>query len=166
MKDVIEIDLKQPFDQILTAVRTLPVGAAASDHLNTAAEFETFLREIYEAANGRQVETVLGFVPIAPPVAEFLKAKPFNVTSQLDFLIAAAARIISGPNDIMKKDAERKKVPLFRSNNKKIQTVRRSKQRQSTGSSDTRGRRGRHSTQALSNWREIIDRGESINIPL
>ena len=98
MKHTIQIDLNQPFDRVVAAVLSLPRGAATSDKPTTEVELITLIRELYEAANGRHVETVLGLVPIAPPVAEFLKAKPFNAASQTDFVLEVAARLISGPN--------------------------------------------------------------------
>jgi hypothetical protein len=95
----IEIDLAQPFEKVLATVLSLPAGCrnAVADRLGNEAELKQVLRGLYEAANGRQVETPIGFIAIAPPVAEFLKAKPFQAATQIEFLIAAATRIICGP---------------------------------------------------------------------
>jgi hypothetical protein len=98
MKNTTQIDLNQPFERVVAAVLSLPAGSASSDKPRNKAELTTLVRGLYEAANGRHVETVLGRVPIAPPVAEFLKAKPFKAASQADFAIEVAARMISGPS--------------------------------------------------------------------
>lgn len=93
------IDLSRPFEEIVSAILSLPWGDAGSENLMTAAELRRFLRGLFEAANGRQVETALGLIPIAPPVAEFLRAKPYQATNRIDFLIQVAMRILSGPDD-------------------------------------------------------------------
>jgi hypothetical protein len=54
------------------------------------------LRSLYEAAHGRQVETQIGFVTIAPPVAGFLKKKPYYVATQHEFFLEAFTRILVG----------------------------------------------------------------------
>lgn len=92
------IDLNQPFERVLASVLSLPRGDANSDNPVTKDELRTLVRGIYEAANGRQVETALGLIPVAPPVAEFLKSKPFNAASRIDFLIDVSTRVICGPN--------------------------------------------------------------------
>jgi hypothetical protein len=94
----IEIDLNQPYERVLATVLSLPGGAAHSDDPVAESELRILLRSIYEAANGRQVETALGLIPVAPPVAEFLKAKPFKVANRADFLIDVSTRVICGPN--------------------------------------------------------------------
>lgn len=86
---------------------SLPWGDAGSENVVTEAEIRTFLREICEAANGRQVETVVGFIPIAPPVAEFLKAGPYNVSTQIDFLMQVAIRIFFGPDHFANQTSDR-----------------------------------------------------------
>ncbi len=95
----IEIDLAQPFEGFLETVLSLPAGSnnAGGDRLENEVELKQAIRRVYEAANGRRVETIIGFVPIAPPVAPFLKEKLFYVATQIDFLIEAATRIICGP---------------------------------------------------------------------
>ena len=98
MKKKTQIDLNQPFERVVATVLSLPPGAANPEKPGRKAELMTLIRSLYEAANGRHVQTVLGRVPIAPPVAEFLKAKPFHATSQTDFAVEVAARVISGPN--------------------------------------------------------------------
>lgn len=93
------IDFAQPFEQVFATVVSLPRGCteAQVNALEDEAEFKQVIRGLYEAANGRHVETGLGVVAIAPPVAPFLKAKPFQVASQIDLLVEAATRIIGGP---------------------------------------------------------------------
>lgn len=93
------IDLSQPFEQILTRVLSLPRGHARASKNGTGeeADVKQVLRGLYEAANGRQVETILGLIQIAPPVAPFLKEEPFEVATQLDFLVEAMSRVIAGP---------------------------------------------------------------------
>jgi hypothetical protein len=95
----IEIDLAQPFEKVLATVLSLPAGRsnAVTDRLSNEAEIEKVIRGLYEAANGRHVETNIGLIMIAPPAYAFLKAKPFKVTTQTDLLIEAATRLIAGP---------------------------------------------------------------------
>jgi hypothetical protein len=94
----IEIDLAQPFEEICATVLALPTGSsdAVTDRLTNKAELKRVIRGLHEAANGRQVETKIGLVAIAPPAFEFLKARPFRVGTQTDLLIEAAARLIGG----------------------------------------------------------------------
>ncbi|PZR72106.1 MAG: hypothetical protein DLM73_14045 [Chthoniobacterales bacterium] len=96
----IEIDLAQPFEGFLGTVLSLPAGSnnAGGDRLENEVELKQAIHRVYEAANGRRVETIIGFVPIAPPVAPFLKEKLFYVATQIDFLIETATRIICGPD--------------------------------------------------------------------
>ena len=96
---MIEIDLAEPFEKIWATVLALPpgCGGADTDRLANKAELKHAVRSLYEAANGRHVETNMGLVAIAPPAFEFLKATPFRVGTQSDLLIEAAARLITGP---------------------------------------------------------------------
>lgn len=95
----IEINLSEPFEKVLTCILALPSGS--SDILGNGSgdgkEFKDAIRDLYEAANGRQVETQFGWIAIAPPVADFLKARPYYIETQIDLLIEAATRIICGP---------------------------------------------------------------------
>jgi hypothetical protein len=95
----IEINLSDPFEEVLTCVLSLPSGTRgiAGNGSCDDKEFKQIIRELYEAANGRQVETRFGWIAIAPPVADFLKARPYYVATQIDLLIEAATRIIAGP---------------------------------------------------------------------
>jgi hypothetical protein len=110
----IKIDLSNPFEKVLGAVLSVPGRPAVIDEAavqNTAgtifakranrgpandAELRKVLRCLYEAAHGRQVETQIGLVAIAPPVAPFLKETPFYIKTQVGFLLEALTRIISG----------------------------------------------------------------------
>lgn len=98
MKEI-EIDLSEPFEKVLEAVLALPNRSVNGDGDDWAGENELrhAIRGLYEAANGRQVETEIGLIPIAPPIAPFLKAVPFRAATLKDFLIAAAAQIVSFP---------------------------------------------------------------------
>src|SRR3954451_25491302 len=98
MNKIVTIDLNQPFEHVLDAVLSLPPGAANGDKPATDAELRTLVRGLYEAANGRHVETAIGRVPIAPPIAESLKAEPINAATQVEFLIDVATRVIASPN--------------------------------------------------------------------
>ena len=92
--------LSQPFEQILVTVLSLPRAHAPSADISADNEkLRQVLRALYEAANGRQVETALGLVPIAPPVAPFLKEARFEVETQLDFLAEVMTRVITWPSD-------------------------------------------------------------------
>ena len=108
----IKIDLLEPFEKVLKAVLSAPEshkviaeGAVQmpqtqfANRVNPAPASETELKEVlrclYEAAHGRQVETEIGSVAIAPPVAAFLKGSPFYIRTQVGFLLEALTRIIS-----------------------------------------------------------------------
>lgn len=98
MKEI-EIDLSQPFEKVLEAVLALPNRSVPEGGDDCAGENELkqAIRCLYEAANGRQVETGIGLIAIAPPVAPFLKARPFRAATLKDFLVVAAAQIVSLP---------------------------------------------------------------------
>ena len=109
---LIKIDLSQPFEHVLARVLEAPANAKVTNQsctetrlklafpkdddleLTRRREVKKVLRSLYEAAHGRQVETSIGLIPIAPPIAAFLKEKPFYITTQIDFLLAALTRII------------------------------------------------------------------------
>jgi hypothetical protein len=95
----IEIDLGESFEKILATVLSLPPGCSdvVADRSRNEEDIRQVVRGLYEAANGRHVATSIGLIGIAPPVYAFLKATPFTVTTQTDFLIEAAARLIAGP---------------------------------------------------------------------
>jgi hypothetical protein len=94
----IEIDLAEPFEKILATVLSLPTGCGdvITDRLRNEEHISQVVRELYEAANGRHVETGIGLIRVAPPAYAFLQAEPFTATTQINFLIEAAARLIAG----------------------------------------------------------------------
>ena len=94
------IDLSQPFEEILATLRHLPRAHVVAGDTAADDELKQVLRGLYEAANGRHVATALGLVPIAPPVAPFLKEVPFDVETQLEFLIEAISRVIVCPSQL------------------------------------------------------------------
>lgn len=103
-----EIHLSEPFKEVLASLFTLPSTRTETDelHFPDAAdsvlrksarddvEVKEALRSLYEAAHGRQVKTQIGFVPIAPPVAGFLKETPYYVATQCEFFLEAFTRIL------------------------------------------------------------------------
>ena len=99
------VDLRHSFEEVVSSVLSLPWGHAGLENLVTETELRAFLRGVYEAANGRQVETTIGFISIAPPVADFLKAKPYQVNSRIGFLMEVATRILCGPDDATDEEA-------------------------------------------------------------
>ena len=84
-----KIHLSDPFGQVLASLLALPSTHAEMNERNlpetadlslrkgatSDAEVKEALRSLYEAAHGRQVETQIGFMEIAPPIAGFLKKK-------------------------------------------------------------------------------------------
>jgi hypothetical protein len=105
-----EIHLSEPFEEVLASVLRLPIMLAEIDEVRLAgaadselhksakcdAEVKKALCSLYEAAHGRQVETQTGFVTIAPPVAGFLKKKPYYVATQHEFFLEAFTRVLAG----------------------------------------------------------------------
>lgn len=110
-----KIDLLEPYEKVLGAVLSVPenhrvIGGGAAQTTTTGAmfakrgdqgpaanaEIRGLLRCIYKAAHGGQVETQIGHVAIAPPVAASLKETPFYIKTQVDFLLEALTRIIRG----------------------------------------------------------------------
>ena len=105
-----EIQLSEPFEEVLATLFTLPSTLAEIDEVRfpgannselrksamCVAEVKEALRSLYEAAHGRQVETPIGFLPIAPPVSGFLKKKPYYVATQHEFFLEAFTRILVG----------------------------------------------------------------------
>jgi hypothetical protein len=105
-----EIHLSEPFEEVLASLLTLPSTLAEIDEVwfpgadnselrksaKCVAQVKEALRALYEAAHGRQVETQIGFVTIAPPVAGFLKKKPYYVATQHEFFLEAFTRVLAG----------------------------------------------------------------------
>ena len=107
-----KIDLSQPFETLLSRVLALPANSKANrrrspemrsaysslkkgdPELTRTADIKRVVRCLYEAAHGRQVETSIGLIPIAPPLAPYLKERPLYIRTQVDFLLAALTRIL------------------------------------------------------------------------
>jgi hypothetical protein len=123
-----EIQLSKPFKEVLANLLTLPSTHAETDEIHFPdttdlvlpksakcdAEVNVALRSLYEAAHGRQVETQIGFVAIAPPVAGFLKETPYYVATRYEFFLEAFTRILigdslrkGGTNSLQKPDSKR-----------------------------------------------------------
>jgi hypothetical protein len=83
----ISIDLSEPLGRVLTQALALPVGGVDAEIAD--ALVEEAVRRLYEAANGRTVDTPLGRIPIAPAVAPWLKAAPLAVRTRSEFLTLA-----------------------------------------------------------------------------
>jgi hypothetical protein len=97
-----KIDLAESFEKTSAVLSSLPFTDSLVSRWKKDAFKQTnvnrLLREIYEAANGRQVATTIGFVSIAPAIAPSLKDKPYWVKTQAEFISQALARIASGPS--------------------------------------------------------------------
>ena len=95
-----KIDLAKSFEKTLAILSSLPftdslVSRWKEDPFKQT-KVNRLLREVYEAANGRQVATTIGFVSIAPAIAPYLKDRPYWVKTQAEFLPEALARIATG----------------------------------------------------------------------
>jgi len=105
----IEINLAKTFPDVLATLLGLPSTATEAQEMRLPgsadsarrgngkcdAQVTEAFRSLYEAANGRPVETRLGFIAIAPPVAGFLKNQPYYVATQYEFFLEAFARILA-----------------------------------------------------------------------
>jgi hypothetical protein len=106
----IEINLAATFGEVLATLSALPSTSTEAGEIclpgiadsmvresgECDAEVKEALRSLYEAAHGRQVETQVGLIAIAPPIAGFLKDKPYYVATQYEFFLEAFARILAG----------------------------------------------------------------------
>ena len=117
------INLAEPFEKISAALSSLPLVDSSLSPRRKVAFKQTkvrhLLREIYEAANGRQVATTIGLVAIAPPIAPYLKDKPFCVNTQADFFSQALARIADG---IRKRPIRLRARPTFNPSRSGLET--------------------------------------------
>jgi hypothetical protein len=95
-----KIDLTESFEKTSAVLSSLPFTDSLVSRGKKDAFKQTYvnrlLQEIYEAANGRQVATTIGFVGIAPAIAPYLKDKPYWVKTQAEFISQALARIGNG----------------------------------------------------------------------
>ena len=96
------IHFSQPFDEIVATVLSLPRahGELFDNTSGADRDLKQILRGVYEAANGRQVETTLGLVAIAPPAVPLLKEAAFEVETQLEFLVEVIARLVGCPSEL------------------------------------------------------------------
>ena len=83
----ISIDLSEPLERVLTQALALPKGS--DDGRNSETRVKEAVRRLYDAANGRTVDTLLGRIPIAPAVAPWLKAAPLAVRTRSELLTLA-----------------------------------------------------------------------------
>lgn len=95
-----KIDFAESFEKTSAVLSSLPFTDSLVSRAKKDAFKQTYLnrllREIYEAANGRQVATTIGFVGIAPAIAPYLKDKPYCAKTQAEFISQALARIGNG----------------------------------------------------------------------
>lgn len=77
-----KIDLSASYEIGLTTVLSLP---AAVQNRNQDEDLAKQFRFLYEAANGRQVSTVVGLIAIAPAVAPWLKDAPLSFATREEF---------------------------------------------------------------------------------
>jgi hypothetical protein len=79
----VPIDFSESFEKVLATTLSL---LRADDAWPSDAAIKRAMRYLYEAANGRIVETHIGAIPIAPSLEPSLKAKPLCLTSAADLL--------------------------------------------------------------------------------
>jgi hypothetical protein len=79
----VPIDLSEPFEKVLATALSLP---KTDDAWPSDVAIRRAMRYLYEAANGRVVETHVGTIPIAPPMEPSLKAKPLCLKSVAELL--------------------------------------------------------------------------------
>src|SRR5436853_1356575 len=78
-----EIDFTQAYETGLAAVRSLPSNRNLPHQDRKGADEVTkVFRDLYEAANGREVATPIGPIAIAPAVAPWLKDAPLSFETQ------------------------------------------------------------------------------------
>ena len=129
-----KIHLSEPFDEVLASLLTLPITYTETDELRFSGAADSVLREsakcdaevkealrcLYEAAHGRHVETPIGFLPIAPPVAGFLKKKPYYVATQHEFFLEAFTRILVGDSPRSKRATSSGGINGHRSHTRRV----------------------------------------------
>ena len=81
------IDLSQPYEVGLAAALSLPRGHKRKRRPEHVIKI---FRRLYEAANGRQVATVIGRITVAPAVAPWLKDRLVVFNAQDELLDFAA----------------------------------------------------------------------------
>jgi len=89
----IEINLGAPFGEIVARAIALP-DHGGSESTNDK-QIVRALRRLYELAHGRSVETAIGLIPIAPPVAGDLANARFSAGSRHEFLAIVKEKLAS-----------------------------------------------------------------------
>jgi hypothetical protein len=89
----IEINLGAPFSEIVARAIALPDNGG-SESTNDG-QIVHALRRLYELAHGHSVETVIGLIPIAPPVASGLANTRFSIGSRRELLAIVEEKIAS-----------------------------------------------------------------------
>jgi hypothetical protein len=79
----VPIDFSESFEKVLATALSLP---RTDDAWPSDAAIKRAMRYLYEAANGRIVETHIGAIPIAPPAEPLLKAKPLCLKSAAELV--------------------------------------------------------------------------------
>jgi len=79
------MDLNDPLEKTMaTALSLPPANEPAPDEQILQA-----LGDLHAAAHGRSVETIIGSIPIAPPLDSSLKSQPSPLTTRSDLLLMA-----------------------------------------------------------------------------
>ena len=89
----ISIDLSEPVESVLKQALSLPAGGEEGGISD--ARVVRAIRCLYAAANGRDVITSIGRIPIAPAVAPWLKAAPLAVRTRRELLTLAGLNTYS-----------------------------------------------------------------------
>lgn len=89
----IEVNLGIPFDEI--AARGIALPNDGGSQSTSDEQIVRALRRLYELAHGRSVETAIGLIPIAPPVASGLAKARFSIGSRCELLAIVEEKIAS-----------------------------------------------------------------------
>lgn len=82
-----EIDLSEPYEKGLAAALSLRrINRHGKADTRLMKEVTKAFRNLYEAANGRQIWTVIGPITIGPAVAPWLKEAPLFFETKKDLL--------------------------------------------------------------------------------
>jgi hypothetical protein len=82
-----EIDLSEPYEKGLAAALSLRrINHHGKADTRLTKEVTKAFRNLYEAANGRQIWTVIGPIAIGPAVAPWLKEAPLFFETKKDLL--------------------------------------------------------------------------------
>ena len=89
----IEVNLGIPFDEVVARGIALPDDGGSQS--TSDEQIVRALRRLYELAHGHSVETVIGLIPIAPPVASCLANARFSIGSRRELLAIVEEKIAS-----------------------------------------------------------------------